>query len=86
MRYYEPRQTHGIIQSIQRRLTAKERDFWWRLTHKTIQTRKRESKWKKDKNGMAIENTYPICNEEEESWEHYEYDCKGVTDMNKKVA
>ena len=66
-------------------MTTKERDFWWRLTHKTIQTRKRESKWKKDKNGMAIESTCPIC-KEEESWDHCEYDCKGMMDMNEKVA
>ena len=38
-----------------------------------IQTRTRES-------------TCPICNEEEESWEHYEYDCKGMTEMNERVA
>ena len=50
-----------------------------------IQTRKRESIWKTDKNGMAIESTCPICNEEE-SWEHYKYDYKGMMEMNEKVA
>ncbi len=44
---YEPRRAHKIIQKIQKQMTADERNYWWRLTHITIQTKKRQSEWKK---------------------------------------
>jgi len=36
MKRYEPKKAHEIVDTIQKRLTAEERDFWWRLTHKLI--------------------------------------------------
>ena len=32
------------VYDIQNQITANERDYWWRLTHRVIQTKKRESK------------------------------------------
>ena len=48
--------------------------------------KKRESKWKKEKNGEAVTSMCPVCDEEEESWEHYDYECKGAKQMNERIA
>ena len=39
-----PKRAHENVRKIQRNLKAKERDYWWRLTHKLIITKKREIK------------------------------------------
>ena len=67
-------------------MTANERDYWWRLTHRVIQTKKRESKWKKEENGESVTSKCPVCKAEEEDWEHYDYECRGVREMNERVA
>ena len=28
----------------------------------------------------------PVCTAEEEDWDHYDYECRGVREMNKRVA
>ena len=33
-----------------------------------------------------MRSTCPVCKEEEEDWDHYDYDCKEVKEMNKRVA
>jgi len=86
IRNYEPKKAHRVIHGIQRKLTAKERDYWWRLIHKTIQTKVKESKWKKNERGENETRKCPVCKTEEEDWDHYDYDCKGVREMNKNVA
>jgi hypothetical protein len=32
-----------------------------------------------------VKSTCPVCKEEEEDWEHYDYECKWMQEMNKKV-
>jgi hypothetical protein len=86
LRDYTPKTSHKIIQTIQKMLTADERNYWWRLAHRVTPLKKRESKWKKEKNGEAVSSTCPVCKEEEENWDHYDYECKGVREMNKRVA
>jgi hypothetical protein len=86
IRNYEPKKAHRAIHGIQRKLTAKERDYWWRLIHRVIQTKVRESKWKKNESGENETRKCPVCKTEEEDWNHYDYDCKGVREMNKNVA
>ena len=86
LRNYEERKAHRYVHEIQRQLTATERDYWWRLTHRVIQTKTRESHWKIDENGEKETRTCPVCKEEEESWDHYDYECKGAREMNEKVA
>ena len=86
MKNYTPKEAHRNIHAIQKTMTAVERDYWWRLTHRTIQTKKRESKWKKDERGEEIKSTCPVCKAEEEDWDHYDYECQGVREMNAKVA
>ena len=83
---YEPKKAHRIVHTIQKLMTANERDYWWRLTHRVIQTKNRESKWKKDENGENVTRKCPVCKEEEEDWDHYDYECKGVMKMNGRVA
>ena len=43
LRNYEPKKAHKAVFTIQKLMTANERDYWWRLTHKVIQTKKRET-------------------------------------------
>ena len=54
LKNYEPKKAHKSVHAIQKQMTANERDYWWRLTHRVIQTKKRESKWKKDENGENV--------------------------------
>ena len=75
---YEPRRAHKTIQKIQKQMTADERNYWWRLTHRTIQAKKRQSKWEKTEDGEFVKSTCPVCKEEEEDWEHNDYGCKWV--------
>jgi hypothetical protein len=83
---YTAKNAHKNVKAIQEMLTADERNYWWRLTHIVTPIKKRESKWRKDKNGEAVRSTCPVCKEEEEDWDHYDYDCKEVKEMNKRVA
>jgi hypothetical protein len=85
LRNYEPRKAHKAVQQIQKYMKANERDYWWRLTHRVIQTKNRESKWKKDKKGDSMTRECPVC-KAEENWDHYDYECRGVKEMNEKVA
>ena len=51
-----------------------------------IQTRNRDSKWQKDENGESVTRECPVCKAEEEDWDHYDYERRGVKEMNEKVA
>ena len=42
--------------------------------------------WKKDENGESETRECPVCKAGEEDWDHYDYECRGVKEMNKKVA
>jgi hypothetical protein len=86
LRKYEPRKAHKAVHQIQKQMKATERDYWWRLTHRVIQTKNRESKWKKDDSGVNVTRECPVCKAEEEDWDHYDYECRGVKEMNEKVA
>ena len=86
LRNYEPKKAHKTVHTIQKLLTANERDYWWRLTHRVIQTKTRESHWKKDENGVYETRECPVCRVEEETWDHYDYECSGVRGMNERVA
>ena len=52
---------------IQKQMTANERDYWWRLTHRAIQTKKRESKCEKDEDGESVTRECLVCKAEEEA-------------------
>jgi len=86
LKNYEPKKAHKAVHTIQKQLTANERDYWWRLTHRVIQTKTRESHWKKDEKGVSETRECPVCKVEEEGWDHYDYECIGVREMNKRVA
>ena len=86
LRNYEPKKAHRAVHGIQKNLTANERDYWRRLTHRVIQTKARESNWKKDESGESVTRKCPVCKAEEEDWDHYDYECKGVKEMNEEVA
>ena len=83
---YKPSKTHKIVSTIQRKLTAKERDYWWRVAHGLISTKKKESKWRRKENGEMTESTCPVCKEEEEDRKHYDYDCKVTKMLRERVA
>jgi hypothetical protein len=86
LRQYIPKKAHKAVHEIQKQMTANERDYWWRLTHRVIQTKTRESNWKKDENGVFETRMCPVCTVEEEDWDHYDYECRGVREMNRRVA
>jgi hypothetical protein len=86
LKNYIPKKAHNAVHEIQRQMTANERDYWWRLTHRVIQTKTRESKWKKDENDVYETRMCPVCAVEEEDWDHYDYECSGVREMNRQVA
>ena len=83
---YKPKQAHRNISTIQGRLTADERDYWWRLTHRLISLRKTESKWKREENGELVKNTCPVCKEAVEDEAHYNNDCSAIQDFMEQVA
>ena len=43
---------------IQKKLTADERNYWWRLAHKTLQMKKRQSKWRRGEDGELVKSTW----------------------------
>ena len=86
LKNYKPSEAHKTVKTIQKMLTAKERDYWWRLTHRVTPIKKKESKWRRGEDGELVSATCPVCKEEEETWDHYDYECSGVRRMNEKVA
>ena len=64
---------------IQKNMTSKERDFWWRLTHRLIITKKRESKYK------SVQPTCRVCGKEDEDWTHYDYECQKMKEFREQV-
>ena len=81
LKKYKPRKTHENIQTIQKELTANERDYWWRLSHRLIMTNERVSKYNKD-----VQSDCPVCGEQKEDWAHYDYACEKEQEMVGKVA
>jgi hypothetical protein len=77
---YTPKQAHTNIKLINKKLTPKERDFWWKHTHKLISIRKIEHKWRKNEDGSMMTDKCAMCMMEIEDRHHYEYGCK----MNEK--
>ena len=67
-------------------LTPDERNLWWRFNHKIISIKNIESKFKRDEEGNLVKPNCPICNNPEETREHYEYDCPQMTNFQKKLA
>ena len=57
---YKARKAHKAVHEIQKKMTANERDYWWRLTHRVIQTKTRESHWKKYENGKSATRICPV--------------------------
>ena len=71
LKNYKPSEAHKTVKTIQKMLTAKERDYWWRLTHRVTPIKKKESKWRRGEDGELVSATCPVCKEEEETWDHY---------------
>ena len=86
MKNYTPSEAHKTVKTVQTMLTAKERDYWWRLIHRTTPIKKKESKWRRGDDGELVSAICPVCKKEEETWDHYDYECEEVRRMNEKVA
>ena len=63
--------------TLARKLTPKQRQFWWRVAHRKYMTNNRAHKYKIDARGRAP-NECNICKDGVETWDHMEYDCDGV--------
>jgi hypothetical protein len=82
---YTPKRAHASIKSINKKLTPKERDFWWRHTHELISIRKNEHKWRKNDDGSMMTNICAMCMKEIETRQHYEYGCETNEKWRKHV-
>jgi hypothetical protein len=67
-----------VMKQIEKKLTARERDYWWRLSHNTISLKSREHKWRKNEDGTAVSDRCPACKTEKEDRKHYDYDCTSM--------
>ena len=81
---YTPNPAHEIVLNIDSYLTPEERDYWWRLNHKLISTKKTESKFKRDEEGVLVEPICTLCRNEEETREHYNNKCTVTIEYRKK--
>jgi hypothetical protein len=85
LKNYTPKQAHMNIKLINKKLTPKERDFWWRHTHKLISIRKIENKWRKNEDGSMMTDKCALCTINIEDRQHYEYGCKTNENWRKCV-
>ena len=83
---YTPSKAHKTVNSVHKSLSAEERDYWWRLTHRLISTKKSESKWRRKENGELVDSECPVCGKEEEDMEHYEFGCSKAEELKLAVA
>ena len=67
IREYTPNPAHKVLCEIDPYLTPEERNYWWKLTHRLISTKKTESKYKRNEQGETVEPTCPVCQEEIET-------------------
>jgi hypothetical protein len=58
-------------------LSAKERDYWWRLAHGRVSLKAHESKWRVE-NGVRVSALCPVCKKEPETKRHYDFECEGL--------
>ena len=61
---YTPKRAHKNIKLIKKKLTPKERYFWWRHTHELISIKKREHRWRKNDDGSMMTNKCAMCKTE----------------------
>ena len=83
---YEPKKAHRYIRCIHKKLTADERDYWWRMTHELISTKHKECKWRRDDKGELVSPMCPVCREEREDVDHYNYGCRYIQEFMDRVA
>ena len=86
IREYTPNPAHKVLCEIDPYLTPEERNYWWKLTHRLISTKKTESKYKRNEQGETVEPTCPVCQEEIETLEHYNNECRKVKKFRRKLA
>ena len=70
--------TNHAITTVSKVMSAKERDYWWRVAHNTISIRQTERHWKKDEEGNEVSNICPVCKRLKEDRGHYNYDCEAM--------
>jgi hypothetical protein len=63
---------------IRKDLSARERDYWWRVAHQRISIMQRESKYRRNEDGSMISNLCPACKLHKETREHYSFDCPTI--------
>ena len=83
---YTPKNAHKNIYIIKPYLTPEERHFWWKLTHRLTSIRKTESKYKRDDKNNLVSANCPLCPQDEETRQHYEYDCHKLSIFRQHIA
>ena len=54
------------VKIVHKSLTAEERDYWLRLNHRLVSTKKSGSKWIRKENGELMGSECPVCGKEGE--------------------
>mmetsp|Transcript_45019 Transcript_45019/g.54109 ORF Transcript_45019/g.54109 Transcript_45019/m.54109 type:complete len:196 (+) Transcript_45019:1-588(+) len=86
LRGYVPNIGHKHIQKIEKYLTPEERNYWWRMNHNIISTKRTEHKYKRDKNGNLTTPQCPVCKTAVETKEHYNYECPQLATFRQNIA
>ena len=84
MKEEEKARINHAMDTIARKLTPQQRQFWFRIAHKNYMTNNRAHKWKLSK-GERAPNECNVCHAATENWEHMEYDCDGVQKWLKRL-
>ena len=71
------------LEKVAKKLTAKERDYWWRLKHKIISIRKTEKRWRRYKDGRLVTGQCQVCKEGEK---HYDRGCRQIVEFRRRVG
>ena len=74
----DKRTNQAMTKQLSKILHPKEREFWWRVAHKAMQTNQMKHKWLRNNDGTKQSNKCPLCKTQIETWSHYEFDCKEV--------
>jgi len=83
---YTPSIAHTVLKGIEKRLTPKEREYWWKVTHNIISIRKIEHKWRKNEDGTEVSPMCPMCKQEIEDRKHYNTECEVIQEWRKQVG
>jgi len=73
----EDRKTNKAVRKLRKRMTPKQREFWWRCAHGAVMQNERTHKFVVMRE-RRMHNACPLCKTEVETAKHMEYECEVV--------